>query len=177
VTRCLAPGCSKVLLGPHVLEATRNAESQAPPPPRHQNLHFNRIPKESAFTLDLESNVFDETWLSIWRHAGFPRPSPSCAMKDQLCQKRHAIIHSSNVAQFLNAFCKYGTVQFSSVAQSCPTLCDPMNCSTHTHTTHTPHTHTPHTQTHTPHTHITHTPHTYTPHTHTHYTHTHHTHT
>ena len=24
----------------------------------------------------------------------------------------------------------YVTVQFSSVAQSCPTLCDPMNCST-----------------------------------------------
>ena len=24
----------------------------------------------------------------------------------------------------------YITVQFSSVAQSCPTLCDPMNCST-----------------------------------------------
>ena len=24
----------------------------------------------------------------------------------------------------------YSTVQFSSVAQSCPTLCDPMNCST-----------------------------------------------
>ena len=23
-----------------------------------------------------------------------------------------------------------GSVQFSSVAQSCPTLCDPMNCST-----------------------------------------------
>ena len=25
---------------------------------------------------------------------------------------------------------RYGSVQFSSVAQSCPTLCDPMNCST-----------------------------------------------
>ena len=25
---------------------------------------------------------------------------------------------------------KYCTVQFSSVAQSCPTLCDPMNCNT-----------------------------------------------
>ena len=25
---------------------------------------------------------------------------------------------------------KHGSVQFSSVAQSCPTLCDPMNCST-----------------------------------------------
>ena len=24
----------------------------------------------------------------------------------------------------------FNTVQFSSVAQSCPTLCDPMNCST-----------------------------------------------
>ena len=24
----------------------------------------------------------------------------------------------------------YGSVQFSSIAQSCPTLCDPMNCST-----------------------------------------------
>ena len=24
----------------------------------------------------------------------------------------------------------FGSVQFSSVAQSCPTLCDPMNCST-----------------------------------------------
>ena len=131
MTGCLAPGCSKVLLGPHVLGSTRNAESQAPPPPRHQNLHFNRILKESAFTLDLESNVFDETWLSTWRHAGFPSPSPSCAMKGQLCQKRlSSNIHSSNIAQFLNAFCKYGTVQFSSVAQSCPTLCDPMNYST-----------------------------------------------
>ena len=27
-------------------------------------------------------------------------------------------------------FCKMVSVQFSSVAQSCPTLCDPMNCST-----------------------------------------------
>ena len=26
--------------------------------------------------------------------------------------------------------CKYASVQFSSVAQSCPTLCDPMDCST-----------------------------------------------
>ena len=25
--------------------------------------------------------------------------------------------------------CKHSSVQFSSVAQSCPTLCDPMNCS------------------------------------------------
>ena len=26
--------------------------------------------------------------------------------------------------------CGLGSVQFSSVSQSCPTLCDPMNCST-----------------------------------------------
>ena len=29
-----------------------------------------------------------------------------------------------------------GDVQFSSVAQSCPTLCDPMNCSTPGHPVH-----------------------------------------
>ena len=33
-------------------------------------------------------------------------------------------IHINNIT------CLYGSVQFSSVAQSCPTLCDPMNCST-----------------------------------------------
>ena len=29
-----------------------------------------------------------------------------------------------------NSFPSHSSVQFSSVAQSCPTLCDPMNCST-----------------------------------------------
>ena len=29
-----------------------------------------------------------------------------------------------------NVICSFSSVQFSSVAQSCPTLCDPMNCST-----------------------------------------------
>ena len=37
------------------------------------------------------------------------------------------VIHSSDITkQSLYT----STVQFSSVAQSCPTLCDPMNCST-----------------------------------------------
>ena len=31
---------------------------------------------------------------------------------------------------FLNPSCTSGSFQFSSVAQSCPTLCEPMNCST-----------------------------------------------
>ena len=33
-------------------------------------------------------------------------------------------IHTNNIVIF------YISIQFSSVAQSCPTLCDPMNCST-----------------------------------------------
>ena len=30
----------------------------------------------------------------------------------------------------MNTDASFSSVQFSSVAQSCPTLCDPMNCST-----------------------------------------------
>ena len=33
-------------------------------------------------------------------------------------------------SQFLHSILQFNSVQFSSVAQSCPTLCDPMNCST-----------------------------------------------
>ena len=45
--------------------------------------------------------------------------------------------HTSNVVKFAkprfqvtSSLLQFSSVQFSSVAQSCPTLCDPMNCST-----------------------------------------------
>ena len=42
-------------------------------------------------------------------------------------------IHRLPLCPFINTWeykCFYSTIQFSSVAQSCPTLCDPMNRST-----------------------------------------------
>ena len=40
------------------------------------------------------------------------------------------LIHSKNHPILYAQHCYLISVQFSSVAQSCPTLCDPMNCST-----------------------------------------------
>ena len=39
------------------------------------------------------------------------------------------MIDSTSLSQMI-ANSAFNSVQFSSVAQSCPTLCDPMNCST-----------------------------------------------
>ena len=36
----------------------------------------------------------------------------------------------TNLTGFYSNFVTYGSVQFSSVTQSCPTFCDPMDCST-----------------------------------------------
>ena len=50
------------------------------------------------------------------------QPSPPGA---ELC----CLLKELHVDQF-QFCCQFSSVQFSSVAQSCPTLCDPMNCST-----------------------------------------------
>ena len=63
------------------------------------------------------------------QHTRLPYPSPSprvCPSSCPLNQCCHPTI-SSSVAHF--SFWR-DSVQFSSVAQSCLTLCDPMNCST-----------------------------------------------
>ena len=39
-------------------------------------------------------------------------------------------VTESDMAEVSEHICIYTSVQFSSVVQSCPTLCDPMNCST-----------------------------------------------
>ena len=85
---------------------------------------------------------------SLWphglQHARLPSPSPSpgvCSNSCPLSRWCHPSI-SSTVASFFScphSFIASGSfpmrlhiswVQFSSVAQSCPTLCDPMNRST-----------------------------------------------
>ena len=68
-------------------------------------------------------------WPQEPQHVRLPCPSLShevCSNSYPLCQWRHPAIPSS-VTPFSS--CPY-QLQFSSVAQSCPTLCDPMNRST-----------------------------------------------
>ena len=43
--------------------------------------------------------------------------------------RAHIVIPREEMGEAIGKF-RTGSVQFSSVAQSCPTLCDPMNCST-----------------------------------------------
>ena len=40
------------------------------------------------------------------------------------------VLFSLHMLEFLIVFLLFSSVQFSSVSQSCPTLCDPMSCST-----------------------------------------------
>ena len=63
----------------------------------------------------------------------YPSPSPgACSHSCPLNQWCYPAILSTVVpfSSHLQSFPEFSSVQFSSVAQLCPTLCDPINCST-----------------------------------------------
>ena len=79
-----------------------------------------------GFCPDVHSNSFWREYLAYVEEAG-PRTWKEQGHSSLLQKQWHIFSHTSHLdicITFLNCF------QFSSVAQSCPTLCNPMNCST-----------------------------------------------
>ena len=85
----------------------------------HKLLH--RILKQSLESKTLRKFyyrlVLDDIIISTLSPTGFCRRV--------LLLQRHILIQTVDLGELLDCW-----VQFSSVTQSCPTLCDPMNCST-----------------------------------------------
>ena len=78
--------------------------------------------------------IYSRGLLSRWRNLStilfFPTP---CNYTESIRQKRNLSGGKTNQNHLLLIICPsllLSSVQFSSVAQSCPTLCDPINCST-----------------------------------------------
>ena len=63
---------------------------------------------------------FMSVLLKVWSP---PTRQPVSSISMRTCQKHRFSVPIQDLLQFSSS-------QFSSVAQSCPTLCDPMNCST-----------------------------------------------
>ena len=79
----------------------------------------------------------DCRWTSTWKDAQHRQSSGKCKSKLQWDITSHLSewpssksLHTINAAKGLEKRGHSYTVQFSSVAQLCPTLCDPMNRST-----------------------------------------------
>ena len=62
--------------------------------------------------------------------SGLPFPSPEYLPNPGIKPTSPALAGRFFVIEPQRKPKKYGSAQFSSVTQSCPTLCDPMNCST-----------------------------------------------
>ena len=76
--------------------------------------------KESCFLICISSLLYFLSCLPIQ-----PSVHPS------VCSCVHTSVHSSNHQMFIEHLpvTRHCSVQFNSVAQSCPTLCNPMDCS------------------------------------------------
>ena len=69
----------------------------------------------------LEKEMATHSSVLAWRIPGTGEPGGLLSMGSQSRTRLKRLSSSSS---------RISSVQFSSVAQSCPTLCDPMNCST-----------------------------------------------
>ena len=88
--------------------------------------HTRHVCAHWGFCPDVHSNSFWREYLAYVEEAG-PRTWKEQGHSSLLQKQWHIFSHTSHLdicITFLNCF------QFSSVAQSCPTLCNPMNCST-----------------------------------------------
>ena len=105
----------------------------------HSSILAWRIPwTEEPGGLQSKGSQKSQTWLSNWiattkyDEVQYQEPSYYCFKHQPECTGNNllSIWTTLSAGQVLHALSCFSVVQFSSVTQSCPTLCNPMNLST-----------------------------------------------